>query len=170
MLKTFFVKNFDTIEKSKYNDFLRYMLDNSDEFSLVYFKYKESEPTKKSTYEIKKRLSPYKISAKNVNVMPSMITLNENGHIYRLTRYESSSEVEEILSSVDMLYDWDYPKYPMDLCFYKNGYCWFAVSSHEYWNAIYTNDNEIINDLEKIGLEIEYYGETKENELFYVNS
>ena len=46
--------------KERYAQFIRYMLSISDAFSVVYFRYSESEPLKKSTREIKKLLDPYK--------------------------------------------------------------------------------------------------------------
>lgn len=166
-MKTYYIEEFE--DKIVYTNFIRYMLAHSDTFSFVYFKYKDSEPTKKTTAEIKKLLLPYKIYAENVSRWPGTVTLNEFQHIYRLVMYKAVSQAETALSKADAIYDWDYPKYPMDLCFYRDGYAWFATSSHENWNALYTNDVSIIEELRWLGVCISCDDDTHDEDLFYNN-
>lgn len=164
-MKTYYIDDFKN--KDVYDNFIRYMLSHSDAFSFVYFKYRNGEPTKKTTADIKKLLLPYKMYAENVSKWPSTVTLNEFNHIYRLVMYKSVPQAEIALTKVDAIYDWDYPKYPMDLCFYRDGYAWFATSSHECWNALYTNDISIIEELKTLGVSIFRDDDTDDENLFY---
>ena len=75
-------------------------------------------------------------------------------------------EVLDILCQVNRLMDWDYPIAPMDLCFYKDGYCWFSVTAHEEDFSLYTDDKTVIKDLQNMGVELEYLYDT--DELFYL--
>ena len=154
-------------QREAYLRFAAYMLNESDAFSLVYFRYSESEALKKSARRVKNLLEPLKIYAQNVNEWPSMITLNENSHIYRLTVYRAEPEAMEALKQADSLWDWDYPVLPMDLCFYKEGYAWFAASSHEEWNSLYTDDEQVIERLRAMGLTVLQEKDMDEAKLFF---
>ena len=58
-MKEYFIDKFD--DRQKYLDFLEYVIDRSDAFSFVYFRYRETDKVKKSTREISDLLRPYKI-------------------------------------------------------------------------------------------------------------
>ena len=156
-----------------YRNFLALLLAYSDAFSFIYFKYREGERTKRSTRQIQKRLSPFEISAKNVSQWGGTITLNESEHVYRMVTYKIERarifDILDVFETVETLYDWDYPKYPMDPCFYKNGYAWFTVCSHELDNTIYLKDESsfpLASDIESIGAKLEPDGKVAETELF----
>jgi hypothetical protein len=76
--------------------------------------------------------------------------------------------VKDILCKVDCLFDWDYPIAPMDICFYKDGYCFFSVTAHEHDACLYTDDEGMIGDLEKMGIELEYLYDT--DDVFYLQN
>ena len=164
-MKAWYVEGMERQEE--YLRFAEYMLSESDSFSLVYFRYNESDALKKSARKVKNLLDPLKIFAQNVNEWPSMITLNENSHIYRLTGYRAEPAAMEALKQADSLRDWDYPALPMDLCFYKDGYAWFAASSHERWNSLYTNDERVIDRLRAMGLTVIMEEDMDESKLFF---
>ena len=164
-MKKYYINNFTT--KEAYQAFIRYMLLNSDAFSFVYFKYRDSDRTKKSTKEIKDLLKPYKICARIVNEWPGTITLNENGHIYRLVMYKACIEAEKALNKASQIYEWQYPEFPTDLCFYKNGYAWFASCAHENLNWFYTNEQSVIDELTQLGVDIEYCSDIDDSKMFY---
>lgn len=166
-MKSYYIEDFT--DKSTYIEFIRYMLSHSDYFSFVCFKYKESERTKRSTKEVLDLLKPYREYAKNVNEWPGNMTLNENNHIYRLFMYSATSEAISALSKADRIYDWDYPKFPMDLAFYKNGYAWFESVSHERWNSLYTADMAVIDDLKQLGVDVIFNREVDESTLFNIS-
>ena len=55
----------------------------------------------------------------------------------------------------------------MDLCFYKNGFAWFASSVHEHWNALYTDKPYMVTDLESLGLRVTHCDADNECVLFF---
>ena len=108
---------------------------------------------------------------------PGTITMDFR-HIYNLRVYrinktnpKSVFDILDALETAGSLWDWDYPEYPMDLCFYNNGFAWFASSAHEQWNALYADEPAgIAADLESIGLQVSQDGDIAEGELFYDES
>ncbi|MBE6809301.1 MAG: hypothetical protein E7524_07520 [Ruminococcaceae bacterium] len=167
-MKSYYIDKFDN--KDSYISFIKYMLNNSETFSLVYFKYCENEKTKKSAKIIQNLLKPYKIFALNGNQWPSTVTLNENNHIYKIVLYKADINAQTALCIADDIFDWDYPNLPMDLCFYKNGYAWFSSSSHEREAYVYTNDAHDIDALIKLGANIEFDCEIDDSQLFLEKS
>ena len=174
-MNKYHVENFTS--KSVYHDFLSLMLAHSDAFSLVYFQYDRNEEPHENVRRIMEALSPYEISNKDVTRWPGTITMDFR-HIYNLRVYRINKinpivvfDILDVLETADSLWDWDYPKYPMDLCFYKNGFAWFASSAHEQWNALYTDEPAgIAADLESIGLQLSQGGDIVDSELFYDES
>ncbi len=127
--------------KEIFHRFLRAILACSDAFSLIFFRYKEEEKPSEGVSGMEKELAPYMADSREVTQWPGTKLRNEQGHIYRMVTYRIDMGLIPILEKIDRLWDWDYPRYPMDPCFYKNGYAWFAVSSHERWNALYLRDD-----------------------------
>lgn len=163
-MKSYYIEEFEN--KEKYRQFIDYMLTHSDTFSLVYFKYRESEKTTKQTKEIQNILKPYKIFAVNGNQWPSTVTLNEFDHIYKITLYSANINTKSALLKANGIFDWDYPDFPMDLCFYKDGYAWFASSAHEHYANLILNDNKTKNELNDLGINLHYQREIDESKLF----
>lgn len=172
-MKRYCFENFKS--KEKYEEFIDYMLSNSDYFSLVYFKYKSKEKYTETVKEIRDLLRFYKVSAYKSNNMPSMITLNMNNHIYETVIYKADIGTKTALLKVNDIFDWDYPEYPMDLCFFKDGYAWVITSAHEKDALIYTDNNKEIRTLKKMGFDITFFdevdntisGKTKDGKLFW---
>ena len=141
------------------------MLKYSDAFSVVYFRYNEKEKFSLSAKKVKKELEDFIIYEKSVNQWPGTITLNETGQIYLMTMYRTDMAAETTLLRVKSIWEWDYPKYPMDLAFFKDGYAWFESTAHEGINLIHIKDQSTSDDLEKLGIvltPIEF-----KSELFY---
>lgn len=144
-------------KKETFRLFLRALLANSDAFSLVFFRYKENEKPTKTVSTLKKQLTPFLLNSRLVTEWPGTVVRNEQGYIYRMNTYKASIDVLPILETVETLWDWNYPKYPMDPCFYKNRYVWFSVSAHEHWNTLYLNTNynyPLVSDLESLGVSL----------------
>ena len=154
-------------DKGTYVEFIRYMLANSDAFSLVYFKYRENEWVRRTVKKTKRLLEPYLIYSHIGNEWPAMATANQFGHIHDISLYRADANTEKALCSVNSVFDWDYPKYPMDLCFFRDGYGWFACCSHEQFACLYTDDEQIVRDIEKIGINLGESGSIPVSELFY---
>ena len=167
-METWFVDNFQNHET--YWSFLAYIGAHSDAFSLIYFQYDQGEKPSQTVLAVKDALAPYLIEEKEVTRWPGTETRNENCHIYCMRTYRVSFDSLEALEAADSLWDWDYPEYPMDLCFYRRGYAWFASSVHEHWNALYTDEPRMIRDLSSVGLQVSLTGETDRKDIFFDES
>ena len=168
---SYFVDGCEKEETS--HSFLSVILSYSDAFSLIYFRYRENEKLSKTASAIKKKLEPYKLFSQDVTEWPGTKTRNERGHVYRMITYRADIDVLPVLEEVATLWDWDYPRYPMDPCFYKKGYAWFAVSTHEHWNKLFLMEDPsfpLASDLESIGVTL-FPGKTaKTSDLYYNNT
>ncbi len=103
-------------------------------------------------------LKKFKIYSKRTQQWPNTETFDQI-HINKFVLYHSDVKCLDSLMLLDDIFDWDYPYAPMDLCFYKEGYCWFAVTAHEYMAYLYTDDIEVLETLEGMGIELVYDGE-----------
>ena len=151
MLKWYYLDEFKS--KDDYAKFIEYMLKNSDFFSVIYFRYNEQEPLKRSVKQIRDELRKYKIYSKNTKEWPGTVTRDEK-HIYRIAYYRSDMKCLETLVRVGGLFNWDYPNAPMDLCFYRDNYCCLKNTAHEYSASMYIELDEK-NFLELNGIELE---------------
>lgn|GEM_PF-2912687 len=134
---------------------------------LSVFRYNYKEEYTETAKKIREKLTPYKKYERLVNEWPSTKTDNAQKHLYLYTLYEVSNEVKDILLTVDNLYEWNYDKYPMDLCFFKDGYSFFYSSAHEHFAVLCTSDKAMLSELTKMGLKIEYLDEKLERDVFY---
>lgn len=162
-MKSYFLDEFENVDQ--YRKFMRYMLLKSDSFSLIYFKYKENEKMKKNVKDIFNGLNEYKLYSKKVNKWPNTETY-DNNHIYKYVMYSSNLKCLDILLRIEGIYGWDYPNAPMDLCFYKNGYCWLAITGHERMAYLYTDNMLEIEELKNLGAGLTY--DSNETEIFYI--
>ena len=158
-MKEFFVEDFKNT--SEYENFVNYMLMHSDFFTLVYFRYRENEKMRQSTKIIYNSLKKYKLHSEYTKRWPNTETKDDE-HIYKIVFYRSDPACQNILIRVKDLLSWDYPNAPMDLCFYKNGYCWLAVTAHERFACLYVDNDTEIKELESIGTELTLSEESAE--------
>lgn len=149
----------DVKTQEQYTKFIEYMLSYSEYFSFIYFRYSENEKMKKSAREIHDALKKFKVKSCFTNEWPGTISFDTT-NFYKFVVYRSDVSVKEILCRYHRLFDWDYPQAPMDLCFYKNGYCCFSVTAHECDATLYTDDNQLIFDLQQIGMKFKYLYDT----------
>lgn len=152
-MKEFFVEEFSSQES--YRRFIKYMLSHSQLFSVIYFRYRENEPMKKRPKMLYEKLKKFKEYSITTSEWPGTITMDDN-HIYKLVYYRAEMECFDWLIQVPGLYEWDYPYAPMDLCFYRNGYCWFSLTAHERTACLYTDKEEEIEELTALGAELTF--------------
>lgn len=76
-------------------------------------------------------------------------TINKTFNIYF---YETTEEVKKYLLSNQDLYSWLNPKYPEDISFFKDGWCYFSTITHEEMCDIYPEDEEEYIYLKNIGV------------------
>ncbi len=163
-MKSYFVEEFDSAET--YNAFIRYMLTKSDAFSLIYAKNRMARKWRPNVKEIRSLLRPYMIYKKRTTKWASMETLSTT-EIYEMVLYRSDPAVQPILQRATRLFEWDDPQFPMDLCFFRNGYAWFAESSHERWDELYIDDRSIRDDLIALGAKLSRGDDIDERSLFH---
>ena len=107
------------------------------------------------------------ISYKN-KVMPEIEKLSTHlvqvyeSEIYGLNEYDREREiyVVKIDDSLDAsffdnhsLYDWRYPGFPEDICFYKDGKCFMETVAHEQLSFFYFTDEELESFLQEKNIE-----------------
>ena len=123
-------------DKTIWNKLTGMLFAFSDTFSLITFKYHQNEKASPTTTKILKEVSRYRIGSRIVKKWPSTEILGDQKHIYRMNLFRIDlngiDKLFSVFEQVGTLWDWDYPDYPMDPCFYKNGYAWFSVSTHEH--------------------------------------
>ena len=147
-----------------------------DTISFIYFKYMHNECSSESTKAIKKALQKYKIGSKKVTAWPLTET-RDYGHIYNLVTYNIPHDLpktfifSDALEAVNTLWDWSYPEYPMDPCFYRNGLVFFASCTHEQMNELYLrSEGDYLSkkDFESMGLKLTYLRSVSEDQLFHL--
>ena len=155
------------IKDVAYENLLKYSLEKSDAFMLVYFSYKPDERMKKIARKIHDGLRTYKIKKRYNPIWPNTRSLNQFEHQYKIVFYRAEPASLDYLLLCSGLLDWEYPSYPMDLCFFKDGYCWFYTTPHEEYGYIYLEDENEMKILENLGVEFEYYDKLDNPDLFY---
>lgn len=163
-IKEYFVDDFE--EFDLYKKFIQYMLEHSDFFSLIYFKERENSPVRKSVRQLRDQLRKFKLYSMNTMEWPNTKTFDTR-HIYNMAFYYADMECLDILCQVCCFYDWDYPDAPMDLCFYRDGYCLFAATAHEEMYYLYTDDKETVNELTQLGAVLTFMKD--ESKVFHID-
>ena len=164
-MNVYFVDHFSS--KAAYHGFISYVGAYSDAFSLIYFQYSEKETPRPRVSAGRNALQPDLIYEEVVTCWPGTETKNEQGHVYLLRAYRRTFESLAALEIASSLWDSNYPDFPMDLCFYKNGFSWFASSVHEHWNALYTDKPYMVKDLESLGLRLTPCDTNNDGVLFF---
>ncbi len=68
---------------------------------------------------------------------------------------------DELVSMKDSIYDWDFPKGIMDICFYKDDKCWLCSEAHEKVCWIECENREEYEYLKSIGIEFNSFFSTE---------
>ena len=79
-----------------------------------------------------------------------------HSQFFSLVYFRAEMECFDWLIQVPGLYEWDYPYAPMDLCFYRDGYCWFSLTAHEQTACLYTDKEEELKELAALGAELTF--------------
>ena len=146
---------------------------HSKAFSLIYFRYDRKEKYSRTTQKIEKKLKNYEIGSREVKKWPGTETLDERS-IYKMVTYrideESLWDIIDVFDTTKTVWDWDYPKYPMDICFYReDGLAWFYITAHERHNTLILDDSMGLSvlDIESIGVKLVAEKKPDENDLLY---
>jgi len=162
-MKTYSLYEFQS--KETYNSFIEYMLSHSEYFSFVYFGYGTNPKMKSGMREISDALKKYKVYSQKTLNMPGMLTLDTD-NTYKLVIYRSDPEAYKVLTREERIFEWDYPRRPMDLAFFRDGYAWFTAVSHENDAFLITDDNKAVEDLKALGANVEPFDDYDEEFIF----
>ena len=133
---------------------------HSKAFSLIYFQRDRNEKYSRKTQKIKDKLEQYEISSREIMEWPGTKTLDERS-VYRMVTYrideESMWDIMDVFDMTKTIWDWDYPKYPMDICFYReDGLAWFYITAHERLNTLILDGSLGVSvlDIESTGVKL----------------
>ena len=74
-------------------------------------------------------------------------------HINEVYYYNTLGLSCEPFNQLESIYDWRYPNFPEDICFYKNGECWLQSIAHEHLCFIYDDSKEIKDYIKWLGFQ-----------------
>lgn len=163
------------LNNEQYNLFIQFMLKRSDVFTFFLPNFQKKMVTVDNKkmfddleigtticYDDGENFLAYKqcvaprIELIEKNIIRRFIDVKYCGDIYN---YECEIYVVKIdntlnddFFSVKGLWDWKYPYFPEDICFYKNKKCFMRSIAHEEMCMIYDSDQSIISFLDKIGV------------------
>jgi len=66
----------------------------------------------------------------------------ETDRVNEVYYYNTMGLSREPFNMVESIYDWCYPDFPEDLCFFKGEICWFQSIAHENMAFIYDDSQE----------------------------
>ena len=142
----------------------------SDSFSLVYCKPNVQTLFHLMPVLIKWRLRKYLLQTKQVSSWPGTWIGKGSKQMYFLQTYQTNYKAFEIISCVSILWKWNAPAYPMDLCFYKNGIAWFELTAHEHLSKLYIGREgcfPLKEDIESLGIQLEFVASVNEDKLYH---
>lgn len=116
-------------------------------------KYMDEAIFKKQTEPLLERLSQYLIKKRNLPTeWPGIKTFPAKHRVIDICTYTVCEEAKKVLLESPSLFCWRYPYFPDDLCFFKNGYCWFSTVAHEGYACAYVRTSEDVKTFEEIGI------------------
>lgn len=114
-----------------------------------------------------KNMEKFKIKQRNNPIWPSTKIL-EGAEDYNICLYKASHDIIQFLLQPQSYLGWRYPRYPEDLSFFKNNYCWAYASSHEEYIEIIPEDYEEYIRLKEMGIEFQdEYNPAEKKDMFY---
>jgi len=89
--------------------------------------------------------------------------------LFEILFYKAVDETKQYLLTNKNLYNWLNPKYPEDISFFKNGYCWLYSVAHEEMCIIYCDSEMEYKYLKSIGIKFRenMFIPTPNDELYY---
>ena len=137
--------------RENYVNFIAYMLEHSDFFSLVFYRSRKTDPLKRSSREIKDSLRRYHLHSEKMKEWPGPEIRDDS--CCETAYYYSDPACLETLSKVDDIFEWYYPNAPANLAFYRDGYCWMWISVYEELGAMFLGEEEA-EELKELGVNL----------------
>lgn len=145
-----------------YEKFIKYACQKSDAVMFLSskrgFGEKDIKILENTTAQLKTKYKESFLKSKNVSswVGTSIgITRKEKKEAEKLNEilfFRPSKEIKEYLLSNKNIYTWLNPKYPEDVAFFKDGYCWFYSVTHEEFCFIYCDTKEEYEYIRSMGI------------------
>lgn len=66
--------------------------------------------------------------------------------------YKFDDSLKEYLLTKKNFYSWCNPKFPEDVTFFKDGYCWLYTITHEEMCVIYCSDKKEYEEMKNMGI------------------
>ena len=103
-----------------------------------------------------KKLHPYRLKQRHTPVeWPSTHCLGKSGNVdYDISVFQACKAIQPYLLEPGGLFQWKYPHFPEDLCFFYGGYCWLSTSAHERSAEIYVSTQEEVEEIKQLGLDL----------------
>lgn len=145
---------FDEVSQETYRLFIEYALKYSDAFMLINYKSKQNAAEKCKGIFL--QLRPFRIKRRRTWKWPSNECMKDPwqkyDYFYELNMYRASEDALDILLEPGGLFQWHWPHYPMDLCFFKDGWCWFSITAHENFATLYASSKAQVKQLREMGI------------------
>jgi len=140
-----------------YERLIKYALKTSDAFMFVICNYGGDSLFEERILPFIKELEPLLIKNRMNDPRWPGTEASEEIHRYKIHFYRSDPSALKTLLRPISLYNWQYPYFPEDLCFFRDGYCWFSTTAHEELSCIYVKDDQELNQLYDIGVTFKKY-------------
>lgn len=134
-----------------YERFIKYAIDTCDAFMLLVGNYRQDPLFEQRMMPFLKKLDPLLVKTrKDADCWPGTDSVLDPRREIRVYRSHPSA-FESLIQPVS-LYNWQYPCFPEDLAFFRKGYCWMGMVSHDETAFILSRDEEELVRLEKMGI------------------
>lgn len=148
---------------------LQLMLRKSDEEDKKR-KYLDVGIFKQKTEPFLEKIKPFLINTRNLPTEwpGKKVVFHTKYQSLDISVYKVCNDVREYLLEPKGIFNWKYPYFPDDLCFFKNGYCWFSTCAHEWYGCMFVDTYEDVEKLQNIGMVFNIQeSDITEESLFY---
>lgn len=155
---------------TQYIAVVRYLLQHSDAFQVVLANHRVRSKLPANSRWFKETLKKDRVggwSKTGDYVLPLTEGTTAPGKYCTTAIFQTSDNSLSVLEKPMSFGDWLLPDYPEDLSFYKDGYCWFSMCSHEQiiW---FCAERDVADEIISLsGIPFENGGRCEESELFH---
>lgn len=161
-----YLKILNDINDELYEKFIEYAFSKCDAVMFVSnkigFSNEEIDILEKTIGNLKQNYTDSFLKSRNGSIWVSRNIGSKNQkkdpkfeNLFEILFYSTSKEIQEYLLSNKDVYAWCNPQYPEDISFFKNGYCWFHVITHESNCFLFCENKEEFNYLKSIGFKFD---------------
>lgn len=144
-------------KENAYRKLIRFALATCDAFSLTTRGAGRDADYAAKVKKVLDRIEPYLIKIKESSCYP----------MAKEYFYQCDEKLVEFLLEPQNLYNWNWPNYPQDPCFYRKGFIWLCTVSHEEECTIILRNKEERALLKSYGIRLGKYERDDENGMHY---